>query len=82
MCIRDRITSGHPDADVTAFNVDRFQAWQLAPRLRAARTSEVLGTVYAAHAPGTQLRSGRGIKRSPLHDKLIAQGAYLKDVSG
>ena len=76
------ITSGHPDADVTAFNVDRFQAWQLAPRLRAERTSEVLGTVYAAHAPGTQLRSGRGIKRSPLHDKLIAQGAYLKDVSG
>lgn len=61
-----------PTADVTAFNVDRFQAWRLAPRLRAARTSEVLGTVYAAHAPGTQLRSGRGIKRSPLRDKLIA----------
>ncbi len=76
------ITSGHPDVDVTAFNVDRFQSWQLAPALRRARTAEILGTVYAAHAPGTQLRTGRGIKRSPLHDKLIAAGAYMKDVSG
>ena len=76
------ITSGHPDADVTAFNVDRFQSWQLAPRLRAARTSEILGTVYAAHAPGTALRTGRGVKRSPLHDKLAARGAFFKDVSG
>ena len=38
--------------------------------------------MYAAHAPGTQLRTGRGVKRSPLHDKLIAHGAFMKDVSG
>ncbi|MFZ1285782.1 MAG: aminomethyltransferase family protein, partial [Candidatus Phosphoribacter sp.] len=38
--------------------------------------------VYAAHAPGTQLRTGRGVKRSPLHEKMIAQGAWFKDVSG
>ncbi|MFZ1288350.1 MAG: FAD-binding oxidoreductase, partial [Candidatus Phosphoribacter sp.] len=44
------ITTGHPDVDVTGFNVDRFQAWQLTPRFRAARTGEILGTVYAAHA--------------------------------
>ena len=38
--------------------------------------------MYAAHAPGTQLRTGRGIKRSPLHDTLAARGAFFKDVSG
>ena len=76
------ITTGDPGADVTAFHVDRFQPWQLTPAMRRERTAEILGTVYAAHAPGTQLRTGRGIKRSPLHDKLIAAGAYMKDVSG
>ncbi len=76
------ITTGRPDVDVTAINVDRFHHYQATPRYRAARTTEILGTVYAAHAPGTQLRSARDLKRSPLHDRLAAQGAYFKDVSG
>jgi 4-methylaminobutanoate oxidase (formaldehyde-forming) len=76
------ITTGRPDVDVTGFNVDRFHHYQAGPAYRAARTTEILGTVYAAHAPGTQLRSARGIKRSPVHEQLVAQGAYFKDVSG
>ncbi len=76
------ITTGRPDVDVTAVNVDRFHDYQLTPAYRAARTAEILGTVYAAHAPGTQLVGARGIKRSPLHDRLAAQGAFFKDVSG
>ncbi len=76
------ITTGRPDVDVTAINVDRFHDYQLSPAYRAARTSEILGTVYAAHTPGTQLTRARGIKRSPVHDRLAAQGAFFRDVSG
>jgi 4-methylaminobutanoate oxidase (formaldehyde-forming) len=76
------ISSGRPDVDVTGFNVDRFRNWQLDPRYRAERTAEILGTVYAAHTPGKQLHTGRGVLRSPVHDELVAAGAYLRDVSG
>ncbi len=76
------ILTGRPDVDVTGFNVDRFRAHQLALAYRAARTAEILGTVYAAHTPGIQLASGRGVFASPVLDRMVAQGAYLRDVSG
>ncbi|WP_148236454.1 GcvT family protein [Intrasporangium calvum] len=76
------ITTGRPDVDVTGFNVDRFRVDQLEPAYRAARTAEVLGTVYAAHTPGTQLTSARGRLLSPVHDRLVAQGGLLREVSG
>ncbi|GAA1746561.1 FAD-dependent oxidoreductase [Nostocoides vanveenii] len=78
----DWILTGRPDADVTAINLDRFRGFQLDPTYRAARTAEILGTVYAAHTPGVQLKTGRGVHRSPVHDELLAAGGYLRDVSG
>ena len=76
------ITTGRPDVDVTGFNVDRFRPWQADDAYRAARTTEILGTVYAAHTPGKQLRSARGMLLSPVHDRLVEQGGYLREVSG
>ena len=76
------IVDGEPDVDVTGFHVDRFRAHQLEPAYRAARTAEILGTVYAAHTPGKQLRTARDAMLSPVHDQLVAQGGYLREVSG
>ncbi|HYH35491.1 MAG TPA: FAD-dependent oxidoreductase [Nocardioides sp.] len=76
------ITTGRPDVDVTGFNVDRFRPWQADDDYRAARTTEILGTVYAAHTPGKQLRSARNRLLSPVHDRLVGQGGYLREVSG
>ena len=76
------IVDGRPDVDVTGFDVARFRDWQLHPRHRADRTAEILGTVYAAHTPGVELTTGRGEFRSPVHDRLVAEGAKLRDVSG
>lgn len=76
------ITTGRPDVDVTGFNVDRFRPWQADDGYRAARTTEILGTVYAAHTPGKQLRSARGMLLSPVHDRLVSQGGWLREVSG
>ena len=76
------VVTGRPDQDVTGIDVARFRPWRLDPRHRAERTAEVLGTVYAAHPPGTQLSSSRGVFRSPVHDRVVAAGAFLRDVSG
>jgi 4-methylaminobutanoate oxidase (formaldehyde-forming) len=76
------ITNGRPDVDVTGFNVDRFRPYQADDSYRAARTTEILGTVYAAHTPGKQLRSARNTLLSPVHDRLVEHGGHLREVSG
>ena len=76
------IADGKPDVDVTGFDVDRFRSYQAEESYRATRTTEILGTVYAAHTPGKQLYSARGAKLSPVHDRLVANGGYLREVSG
>ncbi len=76
------IIEGRPDVDVTGFDVRRFQGYQADDDYRAARTTEILGTVYAAHTPGKQLRTARNVLLSPVHDRLVAQGGYLREVSG
>ena len=76
------MADGRPDVDVTGFDVARFRDWQLDPRHRAERTAEIVGTVYAAHTPGIELSTARGHFVSPVHDRLVAEGARLRDVSG
>ena len=76
------VADGHPDVDVTGFDVARFRDWQLNPTHRAQRTAEILGTVYAVHTPGIELTSARGEFTSPVHDRLVSEGARLRDVSG
>ena len=76
------IVDGRPDVDVTGFAIDRMADYQLAPRYRAERTVETLGMVYAPHLPGRSMTTARGVRRSPLHDRLAAEGAYFRDVSG
>ena len=76
------LVDGRPDMDITGFNIDRFQPYQLNPRYRAERTVETLGMVYQTHFPGRSMQTARGVKRSPIHDRLAEQGAYFRDVSG
>jgi 4-methylaminobutanoate oxidase (formaldehyde-forming) len=76
------ILTGHPDADVTAIHVERAQAYQANPEYRRTRTVEALGMVYQCHYPTRSMQTARNAKRSPLHDRLAARGAYFKDVSG
>jgi 4-methylaminobutanoate oxidase (formaldehyde-forming) len=76
------IVTGTPDVDVTGFNIDRLQAWQANPDYRRSRTVESLGMVYQCHYPTRSLQTGRGARKSPLHDRLAAAGAYFREVSG
>lgn len=76
------IMTGDPGADVTGFNIDRLQVYQRNPEYRRTRTVESLGMVYKCHYPYKSLETARGAKRSPLHQRLEAAGAYFRDVSG
>jgi 4-methylaminobutanoate oxidase (formaldehyde-forming) len=76
------LVDGRPDVDVAGFNIDRMQDFQLNPRYRAERTVETLGMVYQTHFPGRSMETARGVKRSPVHDRLVEQRAYFRDVSG
>jgi heterotetrameric sarcosine oxidase gamma subunit len=73
---------GRPDIDVTAYHVDRLHPYQANPEYRRTRTVESLGLVYQCHYPTRAMRSARGAKRSAVHDRLAAKGAYFRDVSG
>ncbi len=76
------ILSGRPDVDVTGFNIDRLHTYQANPEYRRTRTVESLGMVYQCHYPFRSMQTARGAKKSALHDRLAARGAYFKDVSG
>jgi 4-methylaminobutanoate oxidase (formaldehyde-forming) len=76
------ILNGRADVDVTGFHIDRLHRYQTNPEYRRLRTVESLGMVYQCHYPTRSMQTARGAKRSALHDRLAATGAYFKDVSG
>ena len=76
------ILSGKPDMDITGMNIDRLRRYQCNPEYRRERVAESLGMVYKCHYPTRSMQTARGAKRSPLHDRLAAKGAYFRDVSG
>jgi glycine cleavage system aminomethyltransferase T/glycine/D-amino acid oxidase-like deaminating enzyme len=76
------IMTGRPDVDVTGFNIDRLHTYQANPEYRRTRTVESLGMVYQVHYPTRSMQTARGVKRSAIHDRLAARGAYFRDVSG
>ncbi len=76
------IVTGRPDVDVTGFNIDRLHSYQANPEYRSTRTVESLGMVYQCHYPTKSMQTARGAKKSAFHDRLVARGAYFRDVSG
>ncbi|HUQ01834.1 MAG TPA: FAD-dependent oxidoreductase [Kofleriaceae bacterium] len=76
------IINGRPDVDVTAMNIDRLHTYQANPEYRRTRTVESLGMVYQCHYPTRSMETARGAKTSAFHDRLVARGAYFRDVSG
>jgi glycine cleavage system aminomethyltransferase T/glycine/D-amino acid oxidase-like deaminating enzyme len=76
------ILTGKPDVDVTGINIDRFHPYQCNPEYRRQRALESLGLVYACHYPDRSPRTARGARQSPFHERLAAQRAHFRDVSG
>ncbi len=76
------VINGRPDVDVTGMNIDRLHVYQSNPEYRRTRTVESLGMVYQCHYPTRSMSTARDVKRSALHERLVKQGAFFRDVSG
>lgn len=76
--IRDR----RPPIDLSDVDVRRMHPFQGTRAYLHDRTTETLGLLYAMHWPFRQFETARGARRSPLHDRLVAAGAVMGEVSG
>ena len=69
------IRDGQPPADLWEVDVRRNMPFQSNRKYLQERVSESLGLLYAMHWPFHQPETGRGARRSPIYDRLVARGA-------
>ncbi len=69
------IRDGHPPMDLWDVDIRRNQRFQSNRTYLRERVRESLGLLYAHHWPFRQYTTARGLRRSPLHDRLAAKGA-------
>ena len=82
MALASWLDSGEPPFDLWDVDIRRAQPFQRNRRYLKERVSETLGLLYADHYPYRQPETARGIRRSPLHEHMKAQGAVFGEVAG
>jgi glycine cleavage system aminomethyltransferase T/glycine/D-amino acid oxidase-like deaminating enzyme len=68
--------------DLPGMDVRRMHPCQGTRAYLADRTIESLGLLYQMHWPFRQVESARGARRTAFHDKLVALGACMGELSG
>ncbi|MCY4566080.1 MAG: FAD-dependent oxidoreductase [Gammaproteobacteria bacterium] len=80
--VSEWILDGHPPADLWEVDIRRNLPFQRNRKYLRERVSESLGLLYATHFPYRQFETARGVRRSPLHDRLRAAGACHGELAG
>ena len=73
---------GHPPLDLWGNDIRRMYPFQGTQRYLQQRVSETLGLLYARHYPFRQYASARGVRHSPLHERLASHGACFGETAG
>jgi heterotetrameric sarcosine oxidase gamma subunit len=76
------IDEGIQPMDVWDVDVRRIQPVHNNTRYVVGRTVESLGIGYQMHWPNRQWTTGRGIRYSPLHERIAAAGACFGESAG
>ncbi|MBT4521626.1 MAG: FAD-dependent oxidoreductase, partial [Halieaceae bacterium] len=76
------IVNGLPPVDVTGINVNRFTKCENTTAFRRDRTPELLGRLFGQHYHNDAPETARDVKRSVLHDRLKAAGAFFTEGHG
>ncbi len=76
------IIDGVSPVDLPEVDPRRSSSHQVNRRYLEERVLETLDTAYGVHWPFEQRRTARGIRRSPLHDRLASVGAVFGEVAG
>ncbi|MCI0745794.1 MAG: FAD-dependent oxidoreductase [Verrucomicrobia subdivision 3 bacterium] len=73
---------GQPTLDLWSVDIRRFGPWANNRAFLRERVTEVLGLHYQMAWPNREFTTGRGLRRSPLHERLAAQGACFGAKNG
>ena len=76
------IRDGRPPVDLWEVDVRRNMPFQGNRQYLQSRVSESLGLLYATHYPYRQYETGRGVRKSAIHDRLTAIGACHGEAFG
>ncbi|MDA7947056.1 MAG: FAD-dependent oxidoreductase [Hyphomicrobiaceae bacterium] len=76
------MVEGAPPFALDEVNPARFPEVQNQLDFLIARAPEVLGEHYAIAYPGHQWKTGRNLRKMPLHDKWVEAGARFAQVYG
>ena len=80
--ISEWMRDGKPPADLWEVDVRRMLPFQGNRKYLRERVSETLGLLYATHWPLYQYETARGVRKSPLYDRLCAAGACHGEAFG
>ena len=76
------IVKGHAPVDLWDVDIRRMFPFQGDGTYLRRRATEALGLLYDMHWPYRQFETARGIRLSPLHERLAARGACFGEVAG
>lgn len=82
MALAAWMDSGEKPFDLGDVNIARAQPFQKNRRYLKERATEALGLLYADHFPYRQKATARGLRRTPFHAHLAAQGAVFGELAG
>lgn len=82
MALAKWITAGHPPLDLWDVDIRRNMRFQGTSGYLYDRTKECLGLLYAMHWPYRQFETGRNVRRSILHERLVQANAGFGEVAG
>ena len=80
--IAEWMEAGEPTYDLTAYDIRRCHPFQGNTTYLATRIGEALGLHYADQFPYRSPQSARGVRVTPLHERLAARGAAFGEASG
>ena len=82
LTLAEWIIDGEPSRAVGALSATRAHPFQMNTRYNRERAAESIGFHYGLAWPGRQVESARGIRRMPMHDRLVAKGALMAERIG
>ena len=82
MALAEWMETGEKPFDLGDVDVGRNQPFQGNRHYLYERSKETLGLLYADHYPFRQKETARGVRRTPFHAHLQAEGAVFGEVGG
>ncbi|WP_413875066.1 GcvT family protein [Albidovulum sp.] len=82
MALAEWMETGEKPFDLGDVDVGRNQPFQGNRRYLFERSKETLGLLYADHFPYRQKVTARGVRRTPFHAHLEAEGAVFGEIGG